>query len=139
MNKEFQYIKERVQTIDKKTYLIIFGVLLVTGIIAWNVFSAGRCVSNNSDGIGQVRSDIRSAQQQQSAAYDGIGRVENGLGASAAEAGRISDGIGSTTESIAAVENRIDASESKLRSSADLIAEGKRIVSTVRERGKVGK
>ena len=128
-------------TIDKKTIynisIAVVGLLLI-GVFSGYVFCIRTNISDNGNGAGQVGSDIQSVGQQQSDADNGIKHVEAGLDSSAAEAGRISTEIGNTAESIAAVENRIDTSESKLRSSADLIAEGKRIVSTVRERGKVG-
>ena len=127
-------------TIDKilanKNYLIIAGILLIVGFIAWDVF--GGNVSNSGSGADAVRSDLSAVGQQQQAAIDGLGRIENGLDSGAAEAGRVSAGLGDTAKSITTVENRIDGSEAKLTDSAGLIAEGERILATVRARGQSG-
>jgi hypothetical protein len=108
--------------------------LLIAGIVAWNVLSG----DNNGSGVNQVRSDIRSAAEQQQSAIDGIKSVEAGLDAGQKQAGTISAGLGDAAKSINTVEDRIDASSDKLRTSADLIAEGKSIVERVRKRGQSG-
>ena len=129
-------VKIEIQT-DKKTYIIIAIFVLVAGIICWDVFGRDN-ISSDRDRINEIRSDLRSVEQQQQSAIDGLAGIENGLDDSAATIGRISDGISNTTKSIATVENRIDSSQAKLADSSGLIAEGKRIVRQIRTRGQVG-
>jgi peptidoglycan hydrolase CwlO-like protein len=120
--------------IDKKTLIIIAGIVLI-GAIAGYVF---RGVPNPGSGADAVRANLSAAGQQQQAAIDRLSTIENGLDASAAKAGTISAGLGDTAKSIATVESRIDSSEAKLTDSAELIAEGQRILATVRARGQSG-
>jgi methyl-accepting chemotaxis protein len=121
----------------KKNYLIIAGVLLVVGFIAWDVLCGGN-ISNNGNGADAVRTELESVSDKQQSAIDGLTNIEAGLDDSQREAGAISEGLGDVADSIGTVEERINDSETRAKSSAELISESQSILSRVRERGKTG-
>jgi peptidoglycan hydrolase CwlO-like protein len=119
---------------DQKIVIIISGLLTV-GVLYW--LMCGRGIPDTGSGIDAARTDIQSARGKQQSAIERIGTVESGLDRSATETGRISAGLKDTSGKIAAVEERITKSEGGLKSSAELISEGQRIIGQIRERGKV--
>ena len=119
------------ELLDKKT-VIIYIIVIAVGVILWNAFSPGS--TDTTGRTEQIRSDIRSASEQQQSAIDRLGTIENGLNDSARKAGEISAGLGETSATIGSAKERIESSQSRASDSAGLITEGKRIVATVRER-----
>ena|GEM_PF-6743540 len=119
--------------VKKTSYIII--ALLLAGAVSWYMF--GR-VSDDRSRIDEIRADIQSATDQQQSAIDRLGTIGNGLSDSAAEAGRVSGEIGGTVKEIITVEDRISASQERVRDSAELIREGESILSGIRARGQAG-
>jgi peptidoglycan hydrolase CwlO-like protein len=121
--------------LDKKTTIIAVAILLIAGVACWFMFSGG--IPDTGSGIDAARTDLQSAGDQQQSAIDRLGDIETGLTDSANKAGTISTGLGDTAKSIDTVTGRIDQSEVRLKSSAELISEGKSILAAVRKRGQV--
>jgi peptidoglycan hydrolase CwlO-like protein len=121
---------------DKKTTIITIVILLIAGVACWLMFSGG--IPDTGSGIDAARTNLQSVGDQQQSAIDRLGDIETGLTDSANKAGTISTGLGDTAKSIDTVTGRIDQSEVRLKSSAELISEGQRILATVRERGQTG-
>ena len=122
-------------TIDtKKITVVVIGCFVLAVGIFWFSFSS---VSDNRSGADQIRADIQSAGEQQSAAIDRLGTIEAGLDDSAAKAGELSAGIGNTAEAIAGIESRIGEGAERTRTSQQLAREGRRILQTIRERGTI--
>ena len=119
------------EILDKKT-IVIAIIIICIGIFLWNAFSPGS--TDNTRRTEQIGSDIRSASEQQQSAIDRLGVIENGLNDSAEQAGEISTGLGETSSTINSAKERIESSQGIASDSASLIAEGKRIVATVRAR-----
>ncbi|HGE71542.1 TPA: hypothetical protein ENX78_11945 [Candidatus Poribacteria bacterium] len=119
-----------------KKILYILCAVIIAGLAGYWILHS-RDVSNLRTRADEIRTDISTAQQQQQQAVDRINHVETGLGNVQATVTHVSEGIGITTNTISTIEERIDASQDGLKSSADLIAEGQRILQTVRARGKL--
>jgi len=119
------------EILDKKT-IVIICITVCIGIFLWITFSPGS--TDNTRRTEQIGSDIRSASEQQQSAIDRLGVIENGLNDSAEQAGEISTGLGETSSTINSAKERIESSQGIASDSASLIAEGKRIVATVRAR-----
>ena len=119
-----------------KNVVFVAVALLFAAIVFWFSFGPGR-VPDNRNGADQIRADIQSAGEQQSAAIDRLATIEAGLDDSAAKAGELSAGIGNTAEAIAGIESRIGEGAERTRTSQQLAREGRRILQTIRERGTI--
>ena len=117
-----------------KNVVFVAVALLFAAIVFWFSFGPGR-VPDNGNGADQIRADIQSAGEQQSAAIDRLGTIETGLDDSATKAGELSAGIESIASSIDSVAIRIAIGENRLADSQQLIEEGQRILNQVRARG----
>jgi len=120
--------------VDKKTTYIVIAVMLLA-VASWYLFSSR--LPDNGSRVNEIGADISAVGVEQQSAIDRLGTIENGLSDSAAEAGRVSEGLGDTTGTIAGVEDRISASQDRVRDSAEIIREGQSIISGVRARGQV--
>ena len=128
---------------ENKTYCILFAVLLILGLVAWNVYGSG--LHDNRAGTDEIRTDLQSVKQQQSTAIDAITNVESGLGDSAGSAGRLSDQVGAvaeglegTADTIADAQERIGASQGIAADSTSLLSECQSILRSIRKRGQGG-
>ena len=119
-----------------KNVVFVAVALLFAAIVFWFSFGPGR-VPDNGNGADQIRADIQSAGEQQSAAIDRLGTIEAGLDDSAAKAGELSAGIAVAAEAIADIESRIGEGAERARTSQQLIESGRCILGQIRSRGPV--
>jgi predicted negative regulator of RcsB-dependent stress response len=117
---------------NEKKYIIIAIVLLVVGIVAWDVFSK----PNGSAEIGEVRSNLQSVGDEQQRTADAIAESKR-LAEQLRQANiRIEQASNNIQQSNNSIRSTVDQSEQLNKSSADLIADGKRIVKQLREENK---
>ena len=108
-----------------KKNIIIGVVLLITGIVAYDVYSSG----NNGSGANKVRTELKT-----------VGTELKGAGTAVSESKRITSEIRQTNTNIQqsnnAIRSAIDESRTINKSSAELIADSQSILRQVRERDK---
>lgn len=124
-----------IKQIDNKTWYIITGVVLVAGIIAWNVY--GRAVlPDDGRGANAVRTGLDATEAEQHSTTDSIGKAEIGL----TEAGNTAHTVTGQLEEARSTNTRIIAgyteSESSLTSSGEVITRLQDRFKHIRERGK---
>lgn len=115
LNKAKEYLYEN------KKYFIIGAVLLVTAIIAYDVFSSG----NIGNGFGQTREQLKSATNTNA----GAGQA---LSESKRLTGEVRQANTNIQQSNNAIRSTIDESRAVNKSNAELIAECQSIIRKAR-------
>ena len=124
LNKTKEYLYEN------KKYFIIGAVLLVAGIILWDVFSSGN-IGNGTEPTRQQLDEVSKYQQSIDTRLDSI---EKGLNSSANRLGGVSERIINNTERVVTVERRIENSQARVDESQRIIGESRNIIRAVQQR-----
>jgi hypothetical protein len=124
-------------TIDKileyKKPIIIAGVILIVGIVAWDVFSSGDIGSGSS----QVIDNISTTRDHQQSAIIGVGNAQDQLNDGRAEVDKVSAGLGEVAESIRGSQSGVTKSIDRAKTSTELIREGQSIILRVQQANQI--
>jgi chromosome segregation ATPase len=127
-----------INEIQKTVLLFGLACFLIGGVIGYclQLLSSRGQLFNLRVRADQAATDLREARAAQSEAFERADNLQSELNAATKRIGELQGRLDAATKSASSVENGIDASKKLSDDCEELIAESRRILSTVQKRGR---
>ena len=108
-----------------KTYLILFGVIVLLCAVCWFVFFRND-VHDNGGGVGDARAELERVADEQRDVAEHLGRIDSGLADSAGQVDAVARSVDEIAGGVGKFEQHLDSLAAGIASGESVIADSER-------------